>query len=52
MPHPESCVSPYNHPSWTRETALGRSLPPEGQGLAIFANAVAFLQGKAAGEEE
>jgi phosphoribosylformylglycinamidine synthase len=51
MPHPESFVSPYNHPSWTREASLGRSQPPQGQGLAIFRNAVAFLQGKAEGGE-
>ena len=47
MPHPESYISPYNHPSWTRDTALGCSLPPEGQGLAIFRNAVAYLRGQA-----
>jgi phosphoribosylformylglycinamidine synthase len=47
MPHPESYVSPYNHPSWTRELALGRPLPQEGEGLAIFRNAVAYLRGEA-----
>jgi phosphoribosylformylglycinamidine synthase I len=47
MPHPEGYISPYNHPSWTRETARGRSLPPEGEGLAIFRNAVIYLRGEA-----
>jgi phosphoribosylformylglycinamidine synthase len=51
MPHPEAYLSPYNHPSWTREAALGRTLPREGQGLAVFRNVVAYLQGEAAGEE-
>ena len=49
MPHPEGFISPYNHPSWTREAALGRSLPQEGEGLAIFRNAVAYLSGDAGG---
>jgi phosphoribosylformylglycinamidine synthase len=44
MPHPEAFLSPYNHPSWTREAALGRDLPPEGEGLAIFRNAVDYLR--------
>jgi len=37
MPHPERYVDPYQHPHWTR---FG-SCPPEGDGLAIFRNAVA-----------
>ena len=45
MPHPEAFLSPYNHPSWTREAALGRRLPPEGQGVAIFRNAVDHVRG-------
>lgn len=36
MPHPERYVSPLQHPAWTRH----RPLPAEGQGLAIFRNAV------------
>jgi phosphoribosylformylglycinamidine (FGAM) synthase-like amidotransferase family enzyme len=51
MPHPEGFVSPYNHPSWTRETALGGTLPQEGEGLAVFRNAVAYLHREAEGEE-
>ena len=38
MPHPEAFLHRTNHPRWTRET-----LPEEGQGLAIFKNAVAFI---------
>ncbi len=39
MPHPEAFVHRTNHPRWTRE-----DLPEEGQGLAIFRNAVDFIQ--------
>jgi len=37
MPHPERYVTRYNHPRWTRE-----ALPDEGDGLAIFQNAVEY----------
>jgi phosphoribosylformylglycinamidine synthase I len=43
MPHPEAFTSPYHHPSWTRDAALERALPREGEGLAIFRNAVVYL---------
>jgi len=36
MPHPERYVDPLQHPHWTRLDAR----PPEGDGLAIFRNAV------------
>jgi phosphoribosylformylglycinamidine synthase I len=39
MPHPEAFLHRTNHPRWTRET-----LPEEGQGLAIFRNAVSFIR--------
>ena len=39
MPHPERHVLPTQHPRWTR---LG--LAAEGDGLAIFRNAVQFFQ--------
>jgi phosphoribosylformylglycinamidine synthase len=39
MPHPERHVLPTQHPQWTR-----RGLAPEGDGLAIFRNAVRFFQ--------
>jgi phosphoribosylformylglycinamidine synthase I len=44
MPHPEAYLSPYNHPSWTRRSALGQPLPQEGEGLSLFRNAVAFAR--------
>jgi phosphoribosylformylglycinamidine synthase len=47
MPHPEAYLSPFNHPCWTRTPA--RSLPEEGEGLALFRNAVAFLRGQGPG---
>lgn len=37
MPHPERFLWKYNHPRWTRE-----NLPDEGDGLAIFKNAVRY----------
>ena len=39
MPHPEAFLDGTNHPRWTRE-----GLQPEGAGLAIFRNAVAFAR--------
>ncbi len=39
MPHPEAFLHSTNHPRWTRE-----NLPEDGQGLALFQNAVAFLR--------
>ncbi len=38
MPHPERHVEPHQHPRWTRE-----GLKPEGDGLALFRNAVRFF---------
>jgi phosphoribosylformylglycinamidine synthase I len=43
MPHPEAFLFPWNHPHWTRQVIAGDP-PPEGQGLALFRNAVAFAQ--------
>jgi phosphoribosylformylglycinamidine synthase I len=40
MPHPERHISKYNHPRWTRE-----NLDEEGDGLAIFRNAVEYAEG-------
>ena len=39
MPHPERFLTKYNHPRWTRE-----DLPEEGDGLAIFENAVNYAK--------
>ena len=39
MPHPERYLSRSNHPRWTRE-----DLPEEGDGVAIFRNAVEYAQ--------
>ena len=39
MPHPEAYTHRTHHPRWTREP-----LPEEGQGMAIFRNAVAFAR--------
>ncbi len=37
MPHPERHIDPTNHPQWTR-----RALRAEGDGVALFRNAVAY----------
>lgn len=39
MPHPEAFLHRTNHPRWTRE-----DLPEEGQGLALFRNAVELVR--------
>lgn len=39
MPHPERHVLPTQHPQWTR-----RGLAAEGDGLALFRNAVRYFQ--------
>jgi phosphoribosylformylglycinamidine synthase len=39
MPHPERHVLPTQHPCWTRN-----GLAPEGDGLALFRNAVRYFQ--------
>ena len=39
MPHPERFLTKWNHPRWTRE-----DLPEEGDGLAIFKNAVDYAK--------
>ncbi|RQW04540.1 phosphoribosylformylglycinamidine synthase I [candidate division KSB1 bacterium] len=39
MPHPERHIDPTNHPQWTR---LG--LQQEGDGVAVFRNAVAYFE--------
>lgn len=41
MPHPEAYLHRTNHPHWTRE-----DLTEEGQGLAIFRNAINFIRSK------
>jgi len=39
MPHPERHIDPTQHPQWTRR----KELPPEGDGLAVFRNAVRYF---------
>ena len=39
MPHPERFLTKWNHPRWTRE-----DLPDEGDGIAIFKNAVDYAK--------
>ena len=41
MPHAEAFLHRTNHPRWTAE-----QLPDEGQGVALFRNAVDFLRGR------
>ena len=42
MPHPEAFLSPYNSPTWTADQLKGE-LPKEGDGVAIFRNAVEYM---------
>jgi phosphoribosylformylglycinamidine synthase subunit PurQ / glutaminase len=44
MPHPERHVTPFQHPAWTRNSRNAS----EGQGLAIFRNAVQHVGGRQA----
>jgi phosphoribosylformylglycinamidine synthase len=44
MPHPERHVTPFQHPAWTRQSRAAG----EGQGLAIFRNAVEHVAGRQA----
>jgi phosphoribosylformylglycinamidine synthase subunit PurQ / glutaminase len=39
MPHPEGFLHRTNHPQWTR-----RDLPEDGDGLALFKNAIRFIR--------
>ncbi len=41
MPHPEAFIHHTNHPSWTRQ-----NLKEDGDGLALFVNAMDFIRGK------
>ncbi len=43
MPHPEAFLSPYNHPDWVMSKLSGK-LPPEGEGVPFFKNAVQFAR--------
>jgi len=43
MPHPEAHLFPWNHPHYARQAIVGTA-PSEGEGLAIFRNAVAFAR--------
>ncbi len=49
MPHPEAFNHRTNHPDWTRQREearrAGRTIPKEGDGIAIFRNAVRHLAG-------
>jgi hypothetical protein len=47
MPHPEAAVRFYQYPDWTRRGEEARRggfhLSEEGEGLAIFRNAFAYV---------
>lgn len=43
MPHPEAHLFPHNHPQWVRQRIEG-ALPAEGEGVAVFRNAVQFAR--------
>ena len=43
MPHPEAHLSPFNAPDWVAAKQEGR-LPAEGDGVAFFRNAAAYIE--------
>ena len=43
MPHPERFLTKWNHPRWTRLADTENSCSEEGDGLAIFKNAVHYV---------
>ena len=43
MPHPEACLSLYNHPNWSQMKRQNPAVPEEGEGLKIFRNIVEYL---------
>ena len=45
MPHPEAFLTEYNHPAWTRRRREDPDRTEEGAGLAIFRNAVQWIEG-------
>ena len=44
MPHPERFLTKWNHPRWTRIAEVQGSGSEEGDGLAIFKNAVNYVK--------
>ncbi len=44
MPHPERFLMKWNHPRWTRLTKTTGNNSEEGDGLAIFKNAVNYIK--------
>ena len=44
MPHPERFLTKWNHPRWTRLTETQDTGSEEGDGLAIFKNAVNYVK--------
>ena len=45
MPHPEAFLSPFNAPDWQIKKIKGE-LPPEGEGVIFFRNAVEYVKDK------
>ena len=52
MPHPEAYLTEYNHPAWTRRRRENPDRTEDGEGLAIFRNAVRWIEGEREGEED
>ncbi len=44
MPHPERFLMKWNHPRWTRLAEIERNGSEEGDGLAVFKNAVNYVK--------
>jgi phosphoribosylformylglycinamidine synthase len=44
MPHPEACLSLYNHPNWGQLKRQNPSISEEGEGLQLFKNIVRHIE--------
>ena len=44
MPHPERFLMKWNHPRWTRLSETERTRSEEGDGLAVFKNAINYVK--------
>ena len=44
MPHPEACLSLYNHPDWPQRQRAAPAISEEGDGLRVFHNIVTHIK--------
>ena len=44
MAHPEGALFPQNHPHWSRQKWSDKKMPEDGEGMALFKNAIHYLR--------